>query len=108
MKPSARLLAQWRIELEVHRPQQAGLPYAGYRVGPYREVVLYRNLDVGVPTFHRHRANASDDDVIDQHRRIRLQRTDIRDLNVIDVRSRTAAHRAGQRQRVQSVKRAAG
>ena len=35
-------------------------------------------------------------DVVDHHRRIRLHRTDIRDLDVVDVGSRAASDGAGQ------------
>ena len=82
----------------MHRPQQAGLPDAGHRVGRDDHVVLYRDLHIGVPAFDRHRADTSDDDVIDHHRRIRLQRSDIRDLHVVDVRAWTAPDGTGQRQ----------
>ena len=43
----------------MHRSQQAGLTDAGHHVGGDDEIVLDRDLDVGVPVFHRHRADAA-------------------------------------------------
>jgi hypothetical protein len=80
----------------MHRPQQAGLADAGYHVGRDGDIALDRDLDVGVPAFHSHRTDTADDDVVDHHRRIRLHRPDIRELDVVDVGARPASDRAGQ------------
>ena len=48
---------------------------------------LHRHLDVGMPAAQRHFADAADHDVVDHHRRIGLQRADIRDLDVIQLAS---------------------
>ena len=67
-----------------------------------------RDLDVDVPVRERHRSDAADDDVVDQHRRIRFQRADIGELDVVDAGVGPAADGAGQRQRVQAAERASG
>ena len=67
----------------MHRPQQAGLSDRGHGVGGHHHVGLDRDLHIGMPVVDRHLADTADDDVADQHRRIRLQRRDIRDLDVV-------------------------
>ena len=93
---STARLAGRRIEFQMHRSQQAGLADTGHHVGGHDDITLYRDLNVGVPGFHRHFADAAHHDVVDQHRRIRFHRTDIRDLDVEDVRARSASDRPGQ------------
>jgi hypothetical protein len=75
---------------------------------PSRLIWFDRDIQVGVPALNRHFADAADDDVVDHHRRIRFQRTDIGDLDVIDVSPRTAPRRARQRQRVQPAEGTSG
>ena len=41
------------------------------------------NVEVDMPAVQRHLADAADHDIVDHHRRIRFQRTDVRDLDVI-------------------------
>ena len=77
-------------------PSRLVCPTRGHGVGGHDHVGLDRDLHVGVPALDRHLADAADDDVVDHHRRIRLQRGDIRDLDVIDlgVRDRARPRRA--------------
>ena len=106
LQPSAARLARRRVELHMHRAQQARLTDGGYHVGRHDDIALDRDLDVGMPALHPHRADTADHDVVDHHRRIRLHRPDIRQLDVIDVGPRPATDRTGQRQRIQAVETA--
>ena len=77
--------------------QQAGLPNSGHGIGRNHHVGLDRDLDVGMPVVDRHLADAADDHIADQDRRIRLQRRDIRDFDVVGDGLRPPTHRTGQR-----------
>ena len=93
------LPGRW-VESDVHRSEQTGLSKAGHRVGGHYDLGLDRDLHVGVPVGEPHRPDTADDDVVNQHGRIRFQRTDIGDLDVVDVCARTSADRPRQGQRV--------
>ena len=49
LQSAAWLFTERRVERQVHRSQQAGLPNGGYRIGGHHDVGLDRDLDVGVP-----------------------------------------------------------
>ena len=59
-----------------------------------------------LPVTDGHLADTADDDVVDHHGRIRFQRADIGELDVVDGRARSSPHRTRQRQRVPALKRA--
>ena len=52
-------LTERRIELHVHRTQQAGLPDGGHRVRRHHGIGFDRDLDVGVVALDSHLADAA-------------------------------------------------
>ena len=107
-KTALRRLAQRGVQRQVHRTQQAGLPHGCHRIGRDRDAGLDRDLDIGVPVANPHRIHTADDDVTQQDGRIRFQRADIGQLNVVFRRPRLVPDGAGKRQRVQTAEGASG
>src|SRR4029079_12905082 len=100
--------ASWRLadrrgERQGHGAEQAGLTTLGDSVRGHGAVEFDRDVDHRVPVLDADGTNAADDDVVDQNGRIRLQRTDIRDLDVVDGRVGPTADRTWQRDGVQAV-----
>ena len=102
--PPAWLFAERRVERQVHRSQQAGLPDRGHRVGGHHHVRLDRDLDVGMPV----RRPSSCPTLPTTTSLIRTGEFDssvetFGDLDVVGDRVGSPSDRAGQRQGVQAL-----
>jgi uncharacterized membrane protein YjjP (DUF1212 family) len=79
----------------MHGSENARLRDTGHRIGRYHHPGLHCHLDVGVPILDLHVADTADHHVVDHYRRIRLQRSDIRDFEMVGRGTRAASQRTG-------------
>ena len=96
-EPAARHLSGRRVEGHVHRSEQTRLPDRRHCIRRHDDVRPDTHLDVCHPVAGSQFSDAAHHHIVDHHRRIRLQGTDVGDLDVVHRGSRTTCDGTGER-----------